>query len=127
MKSFLKTILLNALAIATVSYLSPGLNYSHDLKVLLTASLILALANAIVRPFLKLILLPINLLTLGLFGWFINVIILYLVTLIVPQFSVNSFSFSFGGSHFVLSTFLAYIAITLLLNLFGTLIGWLIR
>jgi putative membrane protein len=127
MKHLLQKILLNLLAIVGVSLVAPGLSYQNDIKTLFLAALVLSFINAFLRPILKIILLPINILTLGVLGWFINVIILYLTTLIVPGFTISGFTLTLFGSTFILSTFLAYIVISFFLSLFSTLISWIIK
>lgn len=126
MKHLLQKILLNTLAIVAVSYIAPGLTYGQSLGTLLLAALVLAIINAFLRPILKILLLPINIITLGLMGWLVNVIILYLVTLLVPGFEVVPFTLSIGGSTIVLSTFWAFVVISFLLNIATTLISWII-
>jgi uncharacterized membrane protein YvlD (DUF360 family) len=125
MKHLFRRIILNAIAIAIVAYLMPGLSYGDNLTNLLIAAAILALANAILKPFLKILLLPLNVITLGLFGWFINVIILYLVTMIGPL-SINPFTLDIGGTTIVFSTLFAFIIITFALSIVGSLVSWLV-
>jgi putative membrane protein len=126
MKSILQKILVNTLAILIASSLIGGLTWGSHLSTLLLASLVLALVNAFIRPFLKILFLPINVITLGLFGWVINVIVLYLTTLIVPGFHVIAFSLTLGSTTFVLNHLLAYIVVSFLLNILTTFTSWLI-
>jgi putative membrane protein len=126
MKFVFKRILLNTLAIAAVSYVFPGVSYNHDLKTLLIAALVLAIINTFIRPFLKILLLPINVITLGLFGWFINVIIIYLTTL-VTDLSISAFDFSIAGSSLHISVFWAYVLTAFALNIFTTIISWVVN
>lgn len=55
----------------------------------LMGGLVFALLDLIVKPMLKILFIPINFLTLGLAGWFVNVIILYLLTVLVYRVSVS--------------------------------------
>lgn len=55
------------------------------------ASLVLGLVNLVIRPIVRLLALPITLLTLGLFGWVINALMLWLVSAIVPGFVIHGF------------------------------------
>lgn len=52
------------------------------------ASLVLTLLFSIVRPILKLLTLPINIITLGLFSSIINAVLLWLTTYLVPGFEI---------------------------------------
>lgn len=61
------------------------------LRVAIFASLVLGLVNLVVRPIVRLLALPITLLTLGLFGWIINALMLWLVSAIVPGFHIQGF------------------------------------
>ena len=62
---FLIRVLANALAILAAAYVLPGIEVSGGMA-LLGAGLVLALINAVVRPILLLLTLPITLVTLGL-------------------------------------------------------------
>ena len=126
MKSLLQKLLINMLSILVVAYAASGLSFGHSPKTLFIAALVLASANAILRPLIKLIFSPINLLTLGLFSWLINVFILYLVTLVVPGFNILPFSITLFGTTFIFNRFFAYVAISVALSLVTTATSWLI-
>lgn len=108
MKSLLRFLLVNTAAIYTVAYLLPGVDYSNSWEILLTTAAVLGVVNLVVRPLVKVVTLPINILTLGIFSWLINVLMVYLVTQFVPQFTVEAFSwpafewqgFTSPGLHF---------------------------
>ena len=55
------------------------------------ASLVLGVVNLIIRPIVRLFALPLTLLTLGLFGWVINALMLWLVSWLVPGFTIMGF------------------------------------
>ena len=82
--------LLNSLALLVVAYLLPGFAIS-GIYAALVAALILGLVNAIIRPVLILLTLPITLLSLGLFTFIINAAMLWLVATIVKGFNIESF------------------------------------
>lgn len=66
---------------------------------LIGASLVLGILNAFVRPILMFLALPFLIVTLGLFTWVINALLLYLVGRILkPYFEVDSFLSAFGGA-----------------------------
>ncbi len=58
----------------------------------LVAALVLGIVNALIKPVLNLIALPITILTLGLFALVINALMVWLVAAIVPGFSIAGFS-----------------------------------
>jgi putative membrane protein len=87
---FLARLVLNGLAIIIAAWLLPGLHISGPLSALV-AGAILGFVNAIVRPVLLLLTLPLTLLTLGLFIFVVNAICFGLTALLVPGFSVDGF------------------------------------
>jgi len=98
MKPFLRSFIYHAFALLLITELIPGVSAQEGFKTIGIAALTLAIFNLLVRPIINLLLLPINLLTLGMFRWVVNVIILYILTIIVPEFKIGSFQFT--GLHY---------------------------
>ena len=71
-------LLINALALLTVAKIVPGI-YISSLPAAIVVAIVLGLVNAILRPLLILISLPLEILTLGLFTFVINGALLLLV------------------------------------------------
>ncbi|CAN5125146.1 phage holin family protein [soil metagenome] len=93
----MKTILhwiISALAVIVASYILPGVHVTGFVAALILA-LVLGLINAVIRPILKLLTLPLNILTLGLFGLVINALMVMLADKIVPGFAVDGFLWAF--------------------------------
>jgi len=82
--------LVNSVALLAVSYLMPSIHVA-DFVTAVVAALILGLVNAIVRPLLVLLTLPVTLLTLGLFIFVINGLMFLLVDFFVSGFDVGGF------------------------------------
>lgn len=93
MKSLIRSFVFNFFALQLVESLVPSVYFNEGLKSLALTAVALAFFNMLVRPVIGLLLLPINLLTLGMFRWLINVIILYLLTLVIGSFSIQAFNF----------------------------------
>lgn len=94
MKRLIRSFLYYFLSLhLAVSYLV-GIQVQGGLKTLFTAAAAMTFFNLLIKPILKLLFLPINLLTLGMFRWLINVILLYLLILAVPTISIVGFDFS---------------------------------
>ncbi|NJC87282.1 MAG: phage holin family protein [Desulfuromonas sp.] len=91
---FLIQWVVSGLAIIITAYLLPGVAVGGFLAALVTA-LILGLINAIIRPILILLTLPLNILTLGLFTLVINALLIMLAAAIVPGFAVRGFWWAF--------------------------------
>ena len=64
----------------------------------LWVALVLGIVNAIIRPILLLITLPITIITLGLFTFILNGLMLWLATLIVQSFTIDGFWFAVLGA-----------------------------
>src|SRR5262245_11658063 len=64
----------------------------------LLAGLVLALINALVKPIVKLVTLPLTLVTLGLFLFVLNAFCLWLTSASVPGFDIKGFKPAFLGA-----------------------------
>ena len=89
--------LVNALALIAVAYLMPSITVSSFTSALI-AALILGLVNAIIKPVLVLLTLPVTIVTLGLFIFVINGLLFWLVGSFVPGFVVQGFWSGFLGA-----------------------------
>lgn len=89
--------LLNTLALFVVVTLVPGF-HSNSIVTLAIAALVLGLLNAIVRPILFVLTLPITVVTLGLFLLILNAIMIELTAWLVPGFRIDSFLAAIMGA-----------------------------
>lgn len=89
-----------AICLWVASYVFNGIRFA-DGQALVIAALLLGFANAIVRPLLVLLTLPLTLVTLGLFLLVINASMLLLVAALVRGFSIDSFLTAFLASIFI--------------------------
>ena len=87
-------------ALAVAAWLLPGV-VVDSLPALLVAGLVLGFVNAIVRPVLVLLTLPVTLLTLGLFYLVVNGVAFGLAALLVPGFGVASLGWAILGAFVV--------------------------
>jgi putative membrane protein len=97
LKSFLQSWLINTLAVLVATGIVKGIHCADWLN-LVAATLTLGILNAILRPLLLLLSLPLVILTLGLFTLVINAVLLYLVSWLIPAFQVDSFGYAFLGA-----------------------------
>ncbi len=93
MKGLLKSIIVNSTAFYVASVAVKGFQFSGGVATLIIAGIAFALINALVKPLVSLFLLPFNLITLGLFSWIINVIMLHLLTIAVPEIKIIAWQF----------------------------------
>jgi len=98
-KRFLHSWVINTLAVLVAVYLlRPRIDYGSPLD-LFVASLLLGILNAVLRPILVLLTFPILIVTLGLFRFVINAVLLLLVGFLLrPYFSVHGFRAAFWGA-----------------------------
>lgn len=90
MVRFLLAWLVNTLALIAVAYLMPSITVS-SFGAALVAALVLGLVNAIVRPVLVLLTLPVTILTLGLFIFVLNGLLFWMVASWLEGFHVAGF------------------------------------
>lgn len=100
--------LLNTFVLIVVANLTPGVSFSSFWSALVTSA-ILGLVNAIIRPIMLILTLPINILTLGLLTFFINALMFWLTSMIVKGFEIRDFASAFWAA-------LIYWLIILLIN-----------
>ena len=82
--------LINAFALVAVAYLMPGISVA-SFTTALVAALVLGLINAVVRPVLVLLTLPVTLITLGLFIFVLNGLLFWFVGSFIQGFVVQGF------------------------------------
>lgn len=89
--------LLSAIGLLIVSHVIPGF-YVRDFTAALIAALVIGLVNATLGLLLKIITLPLTILTLGIFWWVINALMLLFASNFVPGFAVHGFWAAFWGA-----------------------------
>jgi putative membrane protein len=87
MKGFFVRLLITALGLWVAASIVPGIEIT-GVGTLLLSALLLGVVNAVIRPFILLLTLPLTVLTLGLFVLVVNGISLALVAWLVPGFHV---------------------------------------
>ena len=97
MPHFLLTWLLTALALVITANLVPGFNID-SFPAALIAAVVLGLVNAVIKPILIALTLPITLVTLGLFLFVVNALTIWLAGSITPGFEVSGFLPALVGS-----------------------------
>lgn len=81
-------LLISSLAVIISAYVLPGVHVSGFIVALITA-IFLGIANSYILPVLTILALPITILTLGLFTFVINGLLVMIVSAIVPGFKVD--------------------------------------
>ncbi len=133
MKRYLRLFLVNIFSLWLAAKIISGISFGNNNQTIFVAALALTLIDLLVKPIIKLLLLPINLLTLGTFQWLANVLALYLTTIVVPDFSISGFFFpGFDYKGFIipamsLSLIWAFIITSLVMSLISSFLIWLAR
>ena len=93
---FITRLLIGALSLGLAAYLVPGIYVDNAVTLVLSAFL-MGIVNAIIRPILIILTLPITILTLGLFLLVVNAMTFALVAWLMPGFSVAGLGPAFLG------------------------------
>ena len=107
---FIRWLILTA-AIMAASYLIDGIRISGFFSAFCAAA-VLGILNALFRPILFILTLPINIMTLGLFTFVINALLLKMASGVIPGFDVHGFwsavfaALIISGVNWILSSFI---------------------
>lgn len=93
MKNILKSFLFSLVGLFGAAQLIEGFSFGNDIVVLVFAAVVFGVVNSFLKPVLKLISLPLNLITFGLSSFLINAALLYLTIQAVPGLLIEAFRF----------------------------------
>lgn len=133
MKGIFKSFLINSLAFYFASTLVKGFQFTGGLATIVVAGIAFTVINALVKPIVSLFLLPFNLVTLGLFSWIINVIMIYLLTVAIPEIKITAWQFAgfsyqgFTIPQIYLSSLQTIIISSFVISFITGVIGWIIK
>lgn len=131
MRFLLRNIALYSLSLFLLQYGFSGVTITGDIGTYLIAAILLTILYYTLRPILQLLTFPLNMATLGLFSIIINTFILYILTVLLPNISIEPFTYhgaSFLGFiipkiHF--NAFFAYVICALVISCITTAGSWL--
>lgn len=132
MKTILRNIIIYGLILFLLNLLIPGVSINGGWWTMFIGAVTLTIFFAVLKPILNIISFPVNVVTLGVFNIFINALLLYLLTIFVPEISISAFTYAraslFGIIFPVTSfnTFFAYIYTAFVLTVINSFIRWLI-
>ncbi len=101
----------NAVALGIAGWVLSGVSFNDSFWTLVWAALVFGLLNTILKPILKLVTLPIAVITLGIAWFFVSMLMLWLTDLIVGAFDIRGFW------NYVWATIIVW-AVNLVLDLF---------
>ncbi len=94
MRQLILKVLGTAAGFYVVQYFLAGVTITPTFTSYLVLSLVFVVFSFILTPLIKLLLLPINLLTLGIFRWISNVLVLYIFDLLYDGIQISAFQFA---------------------------------
>lgn len=131
MKSKFRAALLAIVVFISFSYIYPGFIF-EDVSSQVYASLTFSFFYLFIRPFIKLLSLPLNLFTFGFFSLLANIALIYSIAVIIPGFDIVSFDFpsvetfgiNFPPLH--INVFFSALVASIILSFFTNTLTWLI-
>lgn len=98
MRNFLIRLIVNALALSAAAWLLDGISLSGGFFDVLLVALVFGLLNALLKPILLFFSLPFLIVTLGLFAFVVNALVLMLTASLTDAMSVSGFGAALLGS-----------------------------
>jgi len=98
MRNFVITLFVNALALSVAAWLLPGIELVGALGQILWVALLFGLLNALLKPILLVLSLPILIITLGLFAFVVNAAVLLITARLTEHLAVAGFGSALLGS-----------------------------
>lgn len=93
MTHILRMYFFNTFALWLTSQILPTLLLPSGWQPLLIIGLVLTLLTTLVAPVIKILMIPINFMTLGFLSWLVHAVILYLLTILIPEVRVVPWTF----------------------------------
>ncbi|MDM8527988.1 phage holin family protein [Anaerolineales bacterium HSG24] len=104
------SLVINAISLWVAAFIVPGIHFDTSVIGIFTVALIFGMVNTLIKPILQIVTCPFYLLTLGLFTFVVNALMLMLTSWLVGSaFHVDSFWWALLGSIVIsiVSTFLS--------------------
>lgn len=113
-------ILINAVALWVTTLILPSISIEGENSIIqyLIVAIVFGLVNAFIRPIVKLLTLPISIITLGLFSLVINALMLILTAWILPAMTIDA-----GG---IIQNFLIAILGSIIISIVSMVLSWIL-
>ena len=95
--SFLTKIIVNLIAFAVIGTMFKGIHI-EGVFTLIAISVLFAILNTLVKPFITIITLPVTAMTFGIFYLFINGFMVWLTSTLISGFTIASFGTAFWAA-----------------------------
>lgn len=134
MKSLVRNIAIYSLSLYLLAlFLDGGVRVTEGLLSYVLAGIILYMMFLLLKPIFNIISLPLNIITLGAFSFVINALILYLLTVFLPNVSIQAFRYKglsvagFIVPGFYVNTSFSFIFASLVLSVIISFLTWIIK
>jgi putative membrane protein len=131
MKSVLRHVIYYAISLALFPFFLSGISISGGFQTYLLAGIVLTILYYIIKPIIGIISFPLTIISTGLFTFLINTLILYLMTIFLPQVDISKTTlhgFSFWGivvSSITFNRLLSYLFCSAIMTVFMGISRWL--
>ena len=115
-------LVINMIAIWVTSWVLPGLNFEGNLGSLILVGVIFGLVNALIRPIVRLLTLPITIVTLGLFTLVINALMLLITIALSPSLGLTSGFLDF--SPMLENPLVTVVLGAIIISIVSTMLSW---
>ena len=89
MKKFLVSVLANSIALLLIDYLSAAINFNDSIKTVIVLAFVITVLNATVKPLLQVLSLPATIVTLGLFRFVVNGVVILMAFNLTDGAAIN--------------------------------------
>jgi len=133
LKVLFRNIAIYAASLFLVPYFVSGVKIYGGIQTLIIGAIVLTGMFLLLRPILQILTFPFNVITMGVFSIITNAVILYLLTVFVPNIRIQAFRFpgtSIGGfsiSPIEINTIFAFLAASVVISMISGIIKWLIK
>lgn len=133
MKRILRLYTIDTFCLWVTSQVALGMVFTQGYKTLFIAGFGMMMVSIFAKPVINMLLLPLNIVTFGIFRWVSSAIILYLVSLIVKDFKILEFRFDgFDNEWFSIPVlyfegFWAFVCFGFIYSLLTSFIYWLTK
>ncbi len=133
MKAVIRSIVFYSFSLLALTQTLSGVKITGGAETYVLGGIALSVIFLLIKPILNILTLPLNIVTLGTFSFFTNVIILYLLTMFVPKIKISAFVFQgFSYAGFMIpkteiNQLFAFIVSGFALSAIITFLTWLIR
>jgi putative membrane protein len=133
MKTILKAYLVSLVSLYLVSQTISGMVFRNGLETILITAAALAISALLIKPVINILLIPINLMTFGLFRFLSSAITFYLITMVVKDFNIIEFNFAGISTHYfslpplILHGLLAFVAFSFTISFINSILHWVVK